>query len=122
MPGSRDSSVSDCLGESRFVTRHTHANLVHDGDTSILGGLVELHHGGRDVTGGDDILLLTDGGLDDEVVEDVGDQADDEVVLGNLGVESGLVLDVDGDGSGALDALAELLSGVEGTAGYSSWL
>ena len=34
------------------------------------------------------MLLLADGRLDDGSVEGVGDQADDQVVLGNLSVES----------------------------------
>lgn len=62
------------------------------------------------------MLLLTDGGLDDGGVEGVGDQADDEVVLGNLSVESLVIVDVEGDGGGALDASGEGLGGLEGAA------
>ena len=95
----------------------TKTNLVHDGDAGVLGRLVELHHLGRDVAGGDDVLLGADGGLDDGGVPRVGDQADDEVVLGHLGVEGRGVRDVDGDGRGALDAHDEVLGGLEGPAG-----
>ena len=95
----------------------TEADLVHDGDARLLSLLVELHHGRRDVAGGDDVLLGPDGGLDDGGVPGVGDQADDKVVLGNLGVEGGVVGDVDRDGRGAPDAGGEGLGGLEGPAG-----
>lgn len=95
----------------------TQANLVHDGDAGILALLVELQHGRGNVAGGDDVLLLTDGGLDDSGVEGVGDQADDEVVLGDLGVEGLVVGNIERDGSGILDAGGESLGGLEGSAG-----
>ena len=95
----------------------TYANLVHDGDTSSLGLLVELPHGGRDVAGGDHILLVADGRLDDEGVESVRDQADDKVMLGNFGIEGLLVTDVERDRGREVDALGELLGGPEGSAG-----
>lgn len=47
----------------------------------------------------------------------VGDQADDEVVLGDLGVEGGVVRDVDGDAGGTLDAGDERRGGLERAAG-----
>ena len=50
------------------------------------------------------MLLLADGRLDDGGVEGVGDQADDEVVLGDLGVEGIIVGDIERDGGGSLDA------------------
>jgi hypothetical protein len=70
-------------------------DLVHDSDTSLLGGGIELHHGGRDVGGCDDILLLADGRLDDGGVECVGDQADDNVNLGDFSVEGLVVVDIE---------------------------
>lgn len=51
------------------------------------------------------------------MVEDVGDQADGEVVFGDFGVEGLLVTDVERDGRGELDAGGKLLGGLEGTAG-----
>jgi len=84
-------------------------NLVHNRDAGVLGLLVELHHGGRDVAGGDDMLLLADGGLYDGGVEGIGDQADDKVMLGDLGVEGLVVGDIEGDGGRVLDALRQLL-------------
>jgi hypothetical protein len=95
----------------------TYANLVHDGDAGILGLLVELKHGGRHVAGGDDMFLVSDGGLDDGGVEGVRDQADDHIVLGNGSIESLVVVDIEGDGSGQLDALGELLGAFESSAG-----
>lgn len=86
-----------------------YTNLVHDGDASILGSLVELKHGGGDVAGGDDMLLLADSRLDDGSVESVRDQADDEVVLGDLSVKGLVVVDIEGDSLGELDAIGESL-------------
>lgn len=80
----------------------TEADLVHDSDAGILALLVKLHHGRRDVAGGNDILLLADSGLDDGSVVSVWDQGDDEVVLGNLSVESLVVADIESDGRGTL--------------------
>lgn len=103
-------------------TSTTYTNLVHDGDAGILGLLVKLHHGRGDVAGGDDILLISDGGLDDGGVVCVGDQANDQVVLGNGSIESLFVVDVEGDGSGKLDALGELLGTFESSAGWGEAL
>ena len=47
----------------------------------------------------------------------VRDQADDEVVLGDLGVEGRVVASIECDGGGALDAVGELLGRLEGAAG-----
>lgn len=102
-----------------LVGNLTQANLIHNGDASLLAGLVELHHGGGDVAGGDDMLLLTDGRLNDGGVEGIRDQADDEVMLGNLSIQSLVISDVQGDGSGTLCASNERLGGLESSAGYS---
>lgn len=91
-------------------------DLVHDGDTGLLGLLVKLHHGGGDIAGGDDVLLLADGRLDDGRVESVGDQADDQIVLGDLGVESGIVGDIERDGGGVLNTGGQLLGRLESSA------
>ncbi|EFE40642.1 hypothetical protein TRV_04692 [Trichophyton verrucosum HKI 0517] len=48
---------------------------------------------------------------------DVWDEGDDQLDLGQLGVQGSRVIDVQGDGVGVLDALAELLGALEGTAG-----
>jgi hypothetical protein len=63
------------------------------------------------------MLLGLDGGRDDGGMVGVGDQADNEVVFGNLGVESGFIRDIERDGSRTLDALAEFLRGLKGAAG-----
>lgn len=93
------------------------ANLVHDGNAGCFGLGVELEHGRRDVAGGDHILLVADGRLDDGGVEGVGDQADDQVVLGHLGVQRLVVGHVERDGMRVLDALGELLGRGQGAAG-----
>jgi hypothetical protein len=71
------------------------------------------------IGGGDDVLLLGDSSLDDGSVVGVGDQADDDAVLANLVLESGLVVDIEGDGAAVLKALAELLGRLEGAAGWN---
>ena len=84
-------------------------NLVHDGNASLLGRSIELQHGRADVAGRDDMLLVADSRLDDGGVVRVRDQADDKVMLGNLGVQGLLVVDIEGDGVCVLDARGELL-------------
>lgn len=63
------------------------------------------------------MLLGADGGLDDIGVEGVGDQGDGEVNLLQSLVKSSIVGDIEGDGLGVLEAFAELLSTLEGSAG-----
>lgn len=106
-------------------TAPTYANLVHDGDTSVLGLLVKLQHSRRHVASGDDILLVSDGRLDDGGVKSVRDQADDQIVLSDGSIEGLFVVDVERDGSGQLNALGELLGAFESSAGWEggiSWI
>ncbi len=63
------------------------------------------------------MLLQSDGGLDDVDVEGVGDQADDQVVLRELGVQGLVVGNVKRDGGGILDTGRERLGGFESPAG-----
>jgi hypothetical protein len=65
------------------------------------------------------VLLLGDSSLDDGGVEGVGNQADNNAVLANLVLEGGLVGDIERDGAAVLEALAELLGRLEGTAGWN---
>jgi hypothetical protein len=65
------------------------------------------------------VLLLGDSSLDDGGVEGVGNQADNNAVLANLVLEGGLVGDIKRDGAAVLEALAELLGRLEGTAGWN---
>lgn len=55
------------------------------------------------------MLLLADGRLDDGSVESVRNQADDEVVLGNLSVKGLVVVDIKGNSLGEFDAVSERL-------------
>ena len=64
------------------------------------------------------MLLCPDGALDNLSVESVGDQADDEVDLLESLVQSSIITDIEGDGLGVLEAIAQLLSTLKGTAGY----
>lgn len=110
-----------CWAASRdirvLLTTGVEADLVHNGDAGLLGGTVELQHCRADVAGGDDMLLLTDGGLDDLGVEGVWDQGDDEVVLGDSSVEGLCVVDIESLRLGGLDAGGQVLGGLEGPAG-----
>lgn len=96
----------------------TQTNLVHYGDTGVLGLLVQFHHSGRNVARGDHMLLLADGGLDDCGVEGVRDQADNQVMLANLSIKCLIVGYVEGDGGGMLNALGERLGRSEGPASF----
>jgi hypothetical protein len=119
MPGSAE--MSACLGHKYHSNvsrwKPTQANLVHDGDASILALLVELHHGRRNVARGDDMLLLANGRLDNSGVERVGDQANDQIVLGDLGVQGLRIGNIERDGSGILDAARKSFGGLQSPAG-----
>jgi len=101
-----------------MVDTGVYTNLVHDGDTSLLGLCVELHHRWGDVGGCDDVLLLADRRLDDGRVECVGDEGDYDVDLGDFSVESVGIVDIEADGVGVGDTLGQVLSLLESTACY----
>ena len=63
------------------------------------------------------MLLLPDSGLDDGGVERVGDQADDKVMLGDLGVQGLLIGHIERDGSSILDASRKSFGGLQSPAG-----
>jgi len=52
-----------------------YTNLVHNGDSRVLCRLFKLEHGWGDITRGDNVLLVSDRGLDDGRVQLVWDQA-----------------------------------------------
>jgi len=64
------------------------------------------------------MLLLANGRLDDGRVEGIGDQADDQVVLGDLGVQGTVVGDIEGDGGGILDTSRERFRVLESSASW----
>lgn len=66
------------------------------------------------------MLLGTDGGLDDQGMVGVRDQGDDEVDLLEGLVKGGSIADIERDGRGVVEALTELLSTLEGSAGCVS--
>jgi hypothetical protein len=62
------------------------------------------------------MLLLSDGRLDDDDVEGVGDQADDKVVLREFGVQGLVVGNIERNRGGILDTGRERLGGFESPA------
>jgi hypothetical protein len=74
----------------------------------LLGFLLQLKYGRRDVVCCDNILLVSYGRLDDGRVESVRDQANDQVVFCNFSIESLFVCDIEGDGLGVLDSFRGL--------------
>lgn len=65
------------------------------------------------------MLLGPDSRLDNEGVEGVRDQGNSHIGLLKSLVESSFIADIEGNGLGVLEALAELLGVLEGSAGYS---
>jgi hypothetical protein len=96
----------------------TYTNLVHNGDPRVLYLLFKLEHGWGDITRGDNVLLVSDRGLDDGRVEGVWDQANNKIVLCYRSVEGLVVGDIEGDWLCELDALGELLCTAESSAGW----
>lgn len=92
-------------------------NLVHHGDTGLLALLVELHHGRGDIGGGDNVLLGADGRFDDQGVEGVRDQGDGQVNLLHDLVQGGVIVDIEGNSLGVLEAFAQLPGAFESPAG-----
>jgi len=63
------------------------------------------------------VLLVTDSGLNDELVESVWDEGDSDINLGNLFVERFAVVHIKGDGMAVREAFRELLGTVESATG-----
>lgn len=99
----------------------TYTNLVHDSDARILSLLIKLHHSRGDVASGHDILLVANGGLDYIGMENVRDQADNKIMLGDSSIQSSGVSDIERDSLCELNTLRELLGAVKTSAGYI-WL
>lgn len=110
--------LRDGLDSVKVVKTWVEANLVEDGDSSLLGLLVERHHGVRDVGSCDNILLLVDGSLDNLCVEGVWDQRDDQVNLADLLLQRLSIGNIDSDGIGVLEALSKLLGALQSAASY----
>lgn len=122
---------------TEVVNTGVDTNLVHNSDAGLLALLIKLHHSRANIASCDNVLLSADSGLDDHGVESwlncqpgpkvrnkltgsghtVRDQGNDKVVLGELGIEGLLIVDIEGDGSGILDTSGEGLGGLKGTAG-----
>lgn len=111
---------SKSLTECKREEINTETNLVHDGDSGILALLVQLHHGGGDIARGHNILLVSNSRLDDGGMEGIRNQADDQVVLGDLSIQSLGVGNVERNGRRELHAGGETLSSLEGSASFCS--
>lgn len=109
--------LGDRLHSVEMVNTRIKANFVHNGDARLLAVFLELQHGRRDVGSGHDVGLGADTRLNDQGVEGVRDQGDGQIDLLKGLVEGGIIVNVEGDGRGVLEALAELLGALEGAAG-----
>lgn len=118
--------LGDGLNGIEMVNARIKANFVHNGDARLLAVFLELQHSRRDVGGSHDVRLGADTGLDDQGVEGVRDQGDGQVDLFQGLVEGGIIVNVEGDGLGVFEALAELLGAFEGAASFGfvrlAWL
>lgn len=106
------------LDSPKVINTRINTNLVHDSDTSSLGLSIKLHHSRRDIAGCDNILLVSDSGLDNGGMEGIWDQTDHEIDLCDFGVKVFLLVDIKRDGLSVFDTSAKLLSTREGSASY----
>jgi len=102
----------------QVVDTRVQTNLVEDNDAGLLGLVLKLKHGRGDVRSGDNVLLLSNGRLDNSGVVSVGDQGNNKIGLGNSGVKSSLVLNIKRNGLG--DITSEFLGLGKSTAGNSN--
>lgn len=79
----------------KMVNTRVDTDLVEHGDARLFSRSIKLHHGGRDVRGCDNVLLLADGGLDHSSVISVRNQADNNIDLSNLSIEGFSVVDIE---------------------------
>jgi hypothetical protein len=101
------------------VETRVKTDLIHDCDTSLAALLIQLHHRGGNVGGRDHIRLGTDSRLDDGSVESVWDERDHNIGLVQGSIEGGIVVDIEGDSLGVLEARGQGLGTLKGTAGDS---
>lgn len=108
-----------------MIDSRIQTDLVQDRNACLCGLVLEFQHGRGDVAGCDDILLLANGRFDDSGMEGIRDQRDDQVDFGNFGVECFVVGDIEGDGTGVLDASSKGFGTLERSTGYirlAEWL
>ena len=86
--------ISTPVFEEKCAMLVTYTNLVHNGDPGVLCLLFKLKHGRGDITRGDNVLLVSDRGLDDGNVERVWDQAKNKIVLCYRSVEGFVIGDI----------------------------
>lgn len=88
------------LDSVKVIDTRVQTDFVKDNDSGLLGFGLKLKHGRAGVRSGDDVLLVSDGRLDNMGVIDIGNQRDDEVVLSDFSVKGLFVIDVKRDGLG----------------------
>lgn len=65
--------ISRLIWEEKCTMSITYTNLVHNGDPGVLYLLFKLEHGWGDITCGDNVLLISNRGLDYGNVKSVRD-------------------------------------------------
>ncbi len=96
----------------------THTDLVHDGDASIFRLLLKLEHSWGDIASSNNILLVSNRRLYDGGMVCIGDQANDEIVLGHSGVQSLVIRNVYRDRARKLDTFRQFPSAIKRPAGW----
>lgn len=91
-------NLANGLDSIKVVHTRINANLVQDGNASILGRSVKLSHRRRHITCSDDMSLALDCRPDNVCVIDERNERDYKVVFGNVAIQIG-GFDVEGDGS-----------------------
>ncbi len=100
-------NLVNCLDGIQVINPRIDANLVKDGDPSLLGSSVQLGHGRRDIRRRHDVALVFDGRENDADVVRIGNQRNDEIRVGNRSVQVGVVEDIEGERSRRFDARTE---------------
>lgn len=112
--------ISTLVFEEKCATSISYSNLVHNSNSGVLCLLFKLEHAWGDITCGHNILLLSDGRLDDGRVEGIRDQTNDKIVLCYSSVKGFQIGDIEGDWLCQLDTLGELLCVVKISAGWKA--
>src|SRR3954468_15217026 len=109
-------NLVNCLDSVQMVHPGINANLVHDNNAGGTSLRIKGTHSRRDITGGDDVGLSLDSGFDDGGVISVRNEGDDEVMGSYCLLESGSVVNVQGDSGGNGKVSSQSFSRLECTA------
>lgn len=80
------------------------SDLIKDCNSRVFALFIQLHHCWRNVTGCDDVLLVSDRRLDDGRMKIVRNQGDDEAVHCNRSIECLFIRNIERDWGRKLDA------------------